>query len=74
MQYESVFFNQKTSLKKECYNDDCLASEFDNFWYNTNKIEVITSKVILFYKLFSSLEEARKISDHIPIEMELNIN
>lgn len=47
MQYESVFFNQKTSLKKECYNDDCLASEFDNFWYNKNKIKVVTSKVIL---------------------------
>jgi hypothetical protein len=74
MQYESVFFNQKTSLKKECYNDKCLASEFDNIWYDKNKIRVVNSEVILFYRLFSSLKEARKISDHIPIGMEFNMN
>ncbi|MDI1317423.1 endonuclease/exonuclease/phosphatase family protein [Flavobacterium sp.] len=74
MEYESVFFNQKTSLKKDCYNDDCLASEFDNIWYNKNKIKVVNSQVIPFYKFWSSLQEARKISDHIPIEMEFNIN
>lgn len=71
--YLPIFVNQKTSLKKECKENDCLASEFDNIWYNTNKIEVLSSKVILFYNLFSSLEEARKISDHIPIVMEFKI-
>ncbi len=71
--YLPIFVNQKTSLKKECKENDCLASEFDNIWYNTNKIEVLSSKVILFYNLFSSLEEARKISDHIPIIMEFKI-
>lgn len=74
MHYKPVFYNQKTSLKKECYNDNCLASEFDNIWYNKNKIRVVNSEVILFYKLFSSLKEARKISDHIPIGLEFNMN
>lgn len=73
MDYLPAFVNQKTSLKKECKENECLASEFDNIWYNRNKIEVLTSKVILFYNLFSSLEEARKISDHIPIVMEFKI-
>ena len=71
--YLPVFVNQKTSLKKECIENECLASEFDNIWYNKYKIEVITSKVILFYNLFSSWGESRKISDHIPIEIEFKI-
>jgi deoxyribonuclease-1-like protein len=68
--YLPIFINQKTSLKKECKANDCLASEFDNIWYNTSKISVITSKVIHFYYSFQSLNEARKISDHIPIVFE----
>ena len=74
MGYLPVFVDQKTSLKKECKENECLASEFDNIWYSKNKIEVVTSKVILFYNLFPSLVEARNISDHIPITMEFNIN
>lgn len=73
MDYLPAFVNQKTSLKKECKEKVCLASEFDNIWYNRNKIDILTSKAILFYNLFSSLEEARKISDHIPIEMVFKI-
>lgn len=74
MNYNSVFINQKTSLKKECKNDDCLASEFDNIWYNSNKISIDNSKVIHFYNLFNTLKEAREISDHIPITSEIVIN
>ena len=73
MGYSSVFTNQKTSLKKECKANDCLASEFDNIWYNTSKINISNSKVIHFYDSFQSLDEARKISDHIPIVFEFNI-
>jgi deoxyribonuclease-1-like protein len=68
--YQSVFENQKTSLKKECKNNVCLASEFDNIWYNRAKIERSKSAPILFYKTFKTLKEARIISDHIPIWME----
>jgi endonuclease/exonuclease/phosphatase family metal-dependent hydrolase len=74
MGYSCVFTNQKTSLKKECNANDCLASEFDNIWYNTSKISVITYKVIHFYESFQSLYEARKISDHIPIVFEFTLN
>ncbi len=74
MGYSCVFTNQKTSLKKECKANDCLASEFDNIWYNTSKISIINSKVIHFYDSFQSLDEARKISDHIPIVFEFVLN
>lgn len=71
--YNSVFVNQKTSLKKECKDNVCLASEFDNIWYNSAKISVANSKVIHFYNIFQTLKEAREISDHIPITTEITI-
>lgn len=70
MGYQSVFQNQKTSLKKACKMDICLASEFDNIWYNAAKIKINRAAPILFYLSFTSLQEARIISDHIPIWME----
>jgi deoxyribonuclease-1-like protein len=73
MGYKSVFINQKTSLKKECKDAVCLASEFDNIWYNSNKISIANSKVLLFYSTFKTLKEAREISDHIPITTEITI-
>lgn len=73
MGYTCVFTKQKTSLKKECVEDECLASEFDNIWYNTSKISISNSKAIHFYNSFNSLKEAREISDHIPITTEITI-
>jgi len=74
MGYQSVLINQKTSLKKECKNGNCLASEFDNIFYNTMKIKVLNLGVVSFYKNFNSLQEARTISDHIPIWLEFSVN
>lgn len=72
--YESVFKNQKTTLKQKCQNNICLASEFDNIFYPQNRIKFYNSGTILFYKDFDSLQEARKISDHIPIWFEFSVN
>src|SRR6478736_7020572 len=33
MGYKPILTGQKTSLKEECNNTDCLASEFDNMFY-----------------------------------------
>ena len=74
MGYKSIVINQKTSLKKECKNGKCLASEFDNMYYNSSKFKLINSGVIPFYKDFNSLQEARVISDHIPIWFEFSLN
>lgn len=74
MGYQSILVNQKTSLKKDCKNGMCLASEFDNMYFNVSKITTINSGVISFYKNFNSLKEARIISDHIPIWIEFSLN
>ncbi len=68
--YQSILINQKTSLKKKYKNGQYLASEFDNMFYNISKIKVRNAGIIPFYKNFNSLDEARKISDHIPIWVE----
>ncbi len=73
MGYLPTLVNQKTSFKKECVNGDCLASEFDNIFYNT-KIKKLNSGILPFYKNFNSLKEARMISDHIPIWFEFSVN
>lgn len=74
MGYKSILINQKTSLKQNCDYDNCLASEFDNVYYNASKITLVNSGVIYFYTNFNSLKEARTISDHIPIWFEFSLN
>ena len=74
MGYESILIDQKTSLKQECKNEKCLASEFDNMYYNSLKVNSLKSGIILFYKNFTSLKEARTVSDHIPIWFEFSLN
>jgi hypothetical protein len=74
MGYQSILRNQKTSLKKECKKSNCLASEFDNMYYKASKISVKKAGIIPFYQNFNSLQEARIISDHIPIWMEFSLN
>lgn len=74
MGYRSVLIGQKTSLKKECKNGRCLASEFDNIYFKSSKISSLNSGIIPFYKNFKSLKEARTISDHVPIWFEFSLN
>ncbi|MGL2965884.1 endonuclease/exonuclease/phosphatase family protein [Flavobacterium sp. XGLA_31] len=74
MGYQSVFKKQKTSLKRECKQEQCLASEFDNLWYHRMKVTIVKSMVLPFYTFFSDLKSARVISDHIPITAELQLH
>ncbi|MBC7525181.1 MAG: endonuclease/exonuclease/phosphatase family protein [Flavobacterium sp.] len=74
MGYQSAFQNQKTSLKKECKENNCLASEFDNIWYKTANIKTIKAEAIHFYNAFTTQKKAREISDHIPITINFKIN
>jgi len=70
--FDSVFKNQKTSLKKSCENGVCLASEFDNVWFDASVFKVVKKKVDLFYEDFESLDAAASVSDHIPLVVELD--
>lgn len=74
MGWQNAFEGQKTSLKKECKNNDCLASEFDNIWYQPSRVALSKASVVHFYESFPGLKEAREISDHIPITAEFVLN
>ena len=74
MGYKPIFTGQKTSLKQGCINDECLASEFDNIFYNAAKVNFINSGIIPFHKNFPDLKEARKVSDHLPVYFEFTLN
>ena len=52
MGYSSSLVNQKTSLRQKCIQNDCLASEYDTMFFNPQKIKIIQSGVIPFYKNF----------------------
>ncbi|WP_353084823.1 endonuclease/exonuclease/phosphatase family protein [Flavobacterium sp.] len=65
--YKSSLVNQKTSLRQKCIQNDCLASEYDNMFFNPKKMNATQSGIITFYSSFNSIKEARKISDHVPI-------
>ncbi|OOG75144.1 endonuclease/exonuclease/phosphatase family protein [Flavobacterium sp. A45] len=74
MGFAPILKNQKTSLKLKPKGDNYLASEYDNIFYKTSSINYLRSDVILFHKKFTSLKDARKISDHIPIWFEFSLN
>ncbi|WPR71332.1 hypothetical protein SLW70_15570 [Flavobacterium sp. NG2] len=74
MGYLPVLVDEKTSLKRECEGNICLASEFDNIFYQPTKLKVLDSGKLLFYTDFENLKEARKISDHLPIWVEFSLN
>lgn len=70
MGYIPAFENQKTSLRTKCIEGDCLASEYDNIFFNLEKINCLQSEILHFYLSFSEIKEARKISDHVPVWMK----
>jgi endonuclease/exonuclease/phosphatase family metal-dependent hydrolase len=74
MGYTPVLVGQKTSLRDRCLDDGCLASEYDNFFFQSSKIELLDKGVIHFYKSFADFDKARQISDHVPIYIHIRIN
>lgn len=71
MGYQPALVGQKTSLRQKCLQADCLASEFDNFFFNPINLVVKNPGVIHFYQHFDDLKSARKLTDHIPIYVTL---
>lgn len=65
--YTPILTQQKTSLRHRCINDDCLASEFDNLFYQPQHLQLVQSGVVHFYKKFADVKAASYISDHLPI-------
>ena len=70
MGYAPSLIAQKTSLKQECKENECLASEFDNIFFDLSKINMVSSGIIKFYSSYANLKDARNISDHVPITFQ----
>ena len=71
LKYHTGLINQKTSLKmKVSVDGEILNLPYDNFFISKN-IKYKNCSVILFFKDFKSIEEARKISDHCPIRISI---
>ena len=71
MGYEALLDNQKTTLRQKCIEDDCLASAYDHIFYKPSEIRVLSKGVVHFYKKFNNLKQALKLSDHIPIYIQI---
>lgn len=65
--YEPVLKGQKTSLKTSCENKNCLSGEYDNVFYNKSTMKPAKQGVIHFYTSYADLKQARYVSDHIPV-------
>lgn len=74
MGYSPSMVGQNTSLKKTCIENDCLASEFDNFFFVSSRFKSYDSGIIPFYQAFADHNEARLISDHVPIFFKFSLN
>jgi deoxyribonuclease-1-like protein len=73
MGYVPTLTGQKTSLKMECVEDNCLASEYDNIFFKSSSFQVLKAGIVHFYRDFNSLKEARRISDHVPVYLKLSL-
>ena len=74
MGYSPSMVGQNTSLKKTCIESDCLASELDNFFFVKSRFKTYNSGIIPFYQAFADHNEARLISDHVPIFFNFYLN
>lgn len=73
--YEHAFIGQKTSLRSKCNTkiiEDCLSKSYDHFFFSANHVEILNCDVIYFYEGYTHIKAARKVSDHIPIWVEVN--
>ncbi|MET1258117.1 endonuclease/exonuclease/phosphatase family protein [Flagellimonas sp. DF-77] len=70
--YQATITNQKTTLKRTCKRGEYLNYPIDNIFYSI-EVKKIDGGVIDFVKLCNRIEQARKISDHIPVFLRFKI-
>lgn len=71
--YLPALTGTRTTLKTQCQNGDCLASEYDNIFYDRSKTEYVNAGALPFYKDFTDVKQARRISDHLPVFLEFRL-
>jgi len=71
--FEYALNKTPTTLKMDTRSGSHLASVFDNFYYENRELTIIETKCIDFSSKMSTLKEARKISDHLPISISISL-
>ena len=66
--FKNALFKTRTTLKKKCSFGDYKNHAIDNIYYN-NGIDKIEAKVIDLVKTCDNLEEIRRLSDHLPVQL-----
>ena len=71
--YRAALDDQPTSLrrKRDPGPQGHLANEYDNVFYETGPLRATRAGVLDFTNEFSSLKEARSLSDHLPVFMDV---
>jgi endonuclease/exonuclease/phosphatase family metal-dependent hydrolase len=65
--------DQKTTIKTKCDDGKYLNYNIDNIYYS-KEITKIESGVIDFVLVCDEIENARKLSDHLPVLLEFKLN
>jgi len=73
MEIKPVIINTPKTLKRKCKKGNFVNLSIDNIYYNTNKITFVKSGVLDFVTSCANLESVRKISDHLPVFLELTV-
>jgi endonuclease/exonuclease/phosphatase family metal-dependent hydrolase len=72
--YAPALVNTPTSLKrKPNANGNYLNEEYDNIFYETAAMEILQSDKIDVVPLFQTFEDARTLSDHLPVWIKIRV-
>jgi endonuclease/exonuclease/phosphatase family metal-dependent hydrolase len=72
--YVHVLDDQKTSLRRKRQSGPSghLSEEYDNIFVESAPLQPVRTGVVDFTRSFSSLKQARDISDHLPVYVDLS--
>jgi deoxyribonuclease-1-like protein len=70
--YKSAIQNSPTTLKRTCIQH-YLNHPIDNIYFQTKFFKLLSANAIDFVKSCDNLELSRKISDHLPVYLKLNL-
>lgn len=65
--FKPALSNTRTTIKMEAQENEKFAHEYDNFICEKEVITILKSGRIDFTSDFKNLQEARKVSDHLPV-------
>jgi deoxyribonuclease-1-like protein len=71
--FQPAIKNTATTLKRKCKNGEYMNHPIDNIYFNSHKMKSVNSGIIDFVNICSNLSNARLISDHLPVFLEVMI-